>query len=183
MNEWTSPCLSFPSAQTTHMHPQALFSALHPSTVSGGGGGAAFQPSAPSSFGFSRGFEHSHAEAEPELSFLGQQPSVPFHTVSSLLGQITTLKNTNIYNLLPGDTVHYYTYEGSLTTPPCTENVQWFVLRDTVKLSKTQVTAAPRPQSLPVTVWLTRVLPGARLIPRCLPHSGFDSVFGLLPLW
>ncbi|XP_041508543.1 carbonic anhydrase 6-like [Microtus oregoni] len=54
-------------------------------------------------------------------------------------GQITTLKNINIYNLLPGDTFHYYTYEGSLTTPPCTENVKWFVLQDTVKLSKTQV--------------------------------------------
>ncbi|CAO2590091.1 Carbonic anhydrase 6, partial [Lemmus lemmus] len=113
----------------------------------------------------------------------GKQPSVLFHTVSSLLGQITTLKNTNIYNLLPEDTLHYYTYKGSLTTPPCTENVQWFVLRDTVKLSKTQVTAAPHPQSLPLTVWLTRVLPGVRLILRYLPHTGFDTVLGLLLLW
>lgn len=146
-------------------------------------GGAAFQSSAPLSFCFGRELDRSHAEAEPELSLLGQQPSVPFHTVSSLLGQITTLKNTNIYNLLPGDTFHYYTYEGSLTTPPCTENVKWFVLHDTVKLSKTQVTAAPRPQSFPVTVWRTRVLLGARLILRYLPHIGYDSVLGLLLLW
>lgn len=103
--------------------------------------------------------------------------------MSSLLGQITTLKNINIYNLLPGDTFHYYTYEGSLTTPPCTENVKWFVLHDTVKLSKTQVIAAPRPQSLPVTVWLTRVLPGACLILRYLTYTGFDTVLGLLLLW
>ncbi|KAL6081973.1 hypothetical protein STEG23_002227 [Scotinomys teguina] len=54
-------------------------------------------------------------------------------------GQSTTLKDTIIQNLLPKDTHNYYTYEGSLTTPPCTENVRWYVFQDTVKLSKTQV--------------------------------------------
>lgn len=41
--------------------------------------------------------------------------------------------------MLPGDLRYYYSYLGSLTTPPCTENVHWFVVADTVKLSKTQV--------------------------------------------
>uniref|UniRef100_A0A8C6I2D1 Carbonic anhydrase 6 n=1 Tax=Mus spicilegus TaxID=10103 RepID=A0A8C6I2D1_MUSSI len=54
-------------------------------------------------------------------------------------GETTTLKDTTIRNLLPKDVHHYYTYPGSLTTPPCTENVQWFVLRDKVTLSKAQV--------------------------------------------
>ncbi|XP_021056759.1 carbonic anhydrase 6 isoform X1 [Mus pahari] len=53
-------------------------------------------------------------------------------------GQVTTLKNTIIRNLLPEDIRHYYAYQGSLTTPPCTENVQWFVLKDYVTLSKVQ---------------------------------------------
>ncbi len=33
----------------------------------------------------------------------------------------------------------YYTFVGSLTTPPCTENVTWVVLKESVKLSKQQL--------------------------------------------
>ncbi|XP_051029838.1 carbonic anhydrase 6 [Phodopus roborovskii] len=54
-------------------------------------------------------------------------------------GEITTLTNINIQDLFPGDTRHYFVYKGSLTTPPCTENVKWFVFQDSVKLSKAQV--------------------------------------------
>jgi carbonic anhydrase len=35
---------------------------------------------------------------------------------------------------------HYY-YQGSLTTPPCTEAVNWFVLKDAIKASPEQVKA------------------------------------------
>ncbi|XP_051027061.1 carbonic anhydrase 6-like [Acomys russatus] len=54
-------------------------------------------------------------------------------------GESTTLKKVNIRNMLPQDIQHYYTYLGSLTTPPCTENVKWFVFQDTTKLSLSQV--------------------------------------------
>jgi len=40
----------------------------------------------------------------------------------------------NAADLLPGDR-GYYTFEGSLTTPPCTENVTWFVLKQPVPIS------------------------------------------------
>ncbi|MBI2307059.1 MAG: carbonic anhydrase family protein [Rhodocyclales bacterium] len=40
--------------------------------------------------------------------------------------------------LLPADR-SYYTYMGSLTTPPCTENVQWLVLKQPVQASAEQI--------------------------------------------
>nr|KAF6294224.1 carbonic anhydrase 6 [Pipistrellus kuhlii] len=54
-------------------------------------------------------------------------------------GQSTTLDSFDVQNMLPADLQLYYTYGGSLTTPPCTENVRWFLLADTVQLSKAQV--------------------------------------------
>lgn len=40
--------------------------------------------------------------------------------------------------LLPGITTHY-AYEGSLTYPPCTEGVKWFVLNTPVSFSRGQI--------------------------------------------
>lgn len=51
-----------------------------------------------------------------------------------------TLKINDLVNpggLLPADR-SYWTYIGSLTTPPCTEGVRWFVLQQSVTLSRTQ---------------------------------------------
>uniref|UniRef100_A0A8C0SHV4 Carbonic anhydrase n=1 Tax=Canis lupus familiaris TaxID=9615 RepID=A0A8C0SHV4_CANLF len=55
-----------------------------------------------------------------------------------LLGQSTVLSGLDIEDMLPENTHHYYTYRGSLTTPPCTENVHWFVLVHHVRLSSIQ---------------------------------------------
>jgi carbonic anhydrase len=44
----------------------------------------------------------------------------------------------NAADLLPPNTA-YYTYAGSLTTPPCSEGVAWFVLKTPVDLSTAQV--------------------------------------------
>lgn len=40
--------------------------------------------------------------------------------------------------LLPEDK-GYYTYTGSLTTPPCTEGVRWIIMQQPVELSSTQI--------------------------------------------
>jgi carbonic anhydrase len=52
------------------------------------------------------------------------------------------LENTtvNVDDLLPEDLSAYY-YDGSLTTPPCSEGVKWFVLTTPIQLSAEQIAA------------------------------------------
>lgn len=45
----------------------------------------------------------------------------------------------NPKDLMPADVEHYYHYKGSFTTPPCTEQVQWYILKDTASISKEQL--------------------------------------------
>lgn len=51
------------------------------------------------------------------------------------------LKEFNPAVLLPENTNDYWTYHGSLTTPPCYESVQWIVLRQPVQYSPNQLQA------------------------------------------
>jgi len=44
----------------------------------------------------------------------------------------------NAANLLPADP-SYYTFSGSLTTPPCSENVTWFVLKHPVTIMREEI--------------------------------------------
>lgn len=46
----------------------------------------------------------------------------------------------NVAELLPDDR-RAYVYKGSLTTPPCSEDVQWLVLKKPIELSREQVEA------------------------------------------
>ena len=46
----------------------------------------------------------------------------------------------NVSNLLPTKRA-YWAFEGSLTTPPCSEEVQWHVLKEPVQISKEQIAA------------------------------------------
>lgn len=50
-------------------------------------------------------------------------------------------KRFNPSNLLPEDTRDFWTYHGSLTTPPCYESVQWIVLKEPVQYSSKQLQA------------------------------------------
>jgi len=56
------------------------------------------------------------------------------------LNKITLNPGTiNATDLLPANTKHYYHYMGSLTTPPCTESVSWYVMKDAVEVAAEQV--------------------------------------------
>lgn len=62
-----------------------------------------------------------------------------WNTMPTKAGEIQTLKLSKIAKeLLPKDK-HYYRFNGSLTTPPCTEGVRWFVFKESLTISKEQV--------------------------------------------
>lgn len=58
----------------------------------------------------------------------------------SKAGQTVTVQDLsiNLAELLPKD-LGYYAFEGSLTTPPCSEGVNWMVLKSTVNVSNASV--------------------------------------------
>ena len=56
-------------------------------------------------------------------------------------GEFDTTQTIDLKDLLPRNVDEYLTYAGSLTTPPCTENVRWVVLQHTIEMSKAQIAA------------------------------------------
>ncbi len=46
----------------------------------------------------------------------------------------------NIYDAFPDDK-RYFSYSGSLTTPPCSEVVEWKILRESIEMSLEQIHA------------------------------------------
>jgi carbonic anhydrase len=61
--------------------------------------------------------------------------------LDNILGNIGREIRIDPQDLLPEDTQHYYHYIGSLTTPPCSENVQWYLLKQPAEASKEQIEA------------------------------------------
>jgi carbonic anhydrase len=59
-------------------------------------------------------------------------------------GPEVTVKGAKINpaSLLPGS-LAYYSFEGSLTTPPCTEGVTFYILKSPVTMAKAQIDAFP----------------------------------------
>lgn len=74
-------------------------------------------------------------EAHPELALLWEHmPTAP--------GRKEAVEGVkvNASKLLPGNLASYR-YSGSLTTPPCSESVSWFVLQEPIQASAEQIAA------------------------------------------
>ena len=77
-------------------------------------------------------------EEGPESAFLNNFiGNIPTQADSAYTDFGTTI---NAWDALPADK-SYYTYSGSLTTPPCSESVSWFVMKNHVTASAAQIAA------------------------------------------
>ena len=56
-------------------------------------------------------------------------------------GNTITLKRKYIATSFLPEKLDYYRFNGSLTTPPCTEGVRWIVLKDIQQVSAEQIKA------------------------------------------
>lgn len=61
--------------------------------------------------------------------------------IQKTLDSVGKSTQINPADLLPKDTNSYYHFMGSLTTPPCSENVKWYVMKEVQSASKGQIDA------------------------------------------
>lgn len=90
-----------------------------------------------------------HKDPEGRLAVVGlllDRAATPQPVVQSVWNNLPLEKNEeqpasvplDLSQLLPADPA-YYTYMGSLTTPPCSEGVLWMVMRQPVPVSQAQI--------------------------------------------
>jgi carbonic anhydrase len=90
-----------------------------------------------------------HKNAEGQLAVVGvlMQPGKPHPLLQTLIEQFPADVNqekvvqnvrVNPKDFFPRET-QYYHYNGSLTTPPCSEGVAWFVMKTPIEVSAEQV--------------------------------------------
>lgn len=102
---------------------------------------------------------------------------VPFFSLFLQTEKETFLDPFVLRDLLPASLGSYYRYTGSLTTPPCSEIVEWIVFRKPVPISYHQVDIQPQMGPLCLLVclcWLNCL--------TLLQNTGKDFLFNFDPL-
>jgi len=93
-------------------------------------------------FVFSDG--EGHLAVVAVLLVEGEHDNVPYETLCNLEA-VNTPGDESEYEILVDIPAHlpgslaYWTYDGSLTTPPASEGVRWFILKEQVELSADQI--------------------------------------------
>eukprot|EP00878_Enallax_costatus_P016188 GHUV01016978.1.p1 GENE.GHUV01016978.1~~GHUV01016978.1.p1 ORF type:complete len:321 (+),score=87.31 GHUV01016978.1:404-1366(+) len=83
--------------------------------------------------GIMLGLTDNESEVKPALRKVIEGMPMSENTTATINGQI------DVGSLLPADKT-YWTYQGSLTTPPCTEGILWHVLTTPIKISLSLLT-------------------------------------------
>lgn len=71
-------------------------------------------------------------------------PTFLCHCIYHFQGKQTTFQGFDPSTLLPG-CLDYWTYDGSLTTPPLLESVTWIVCKEPISVSAEQVRPITEP--------------------------------------
>ena len=97
------------------------------------------------SFPLEAHFVHASKEGELAVVALMFEEGEENKMLSQLWAKMPTksgdkieLKIADVTTLLPKDR-DYYRFNGSLTTPPCTEGVRWLVMKKSTTISKSQI--------------------------------------------
>jgi carbonic anhydrase len=61
----------------------------------------------------------------------------------------------NAVDLLPKSKAYFH-YSGSLTTPPCSEGVRWYVMKESITVSKAPIDAFRQRWAMPTTALCSR---------------------------
>lgn len=82
-----------------------------------------------------------HKDKDGHLAVLGVLFDVGAHNeaLDQVLNNVGKAINVNMMTLLPHNTSGYYHWFGSLTTPPCTEDVEWYLFKEIPTLSEQQL--------------------------------------------
>ena len=94
--------------------------------------------------------QNSQMDLQCLVSFLDVEGNERAHTMLEKLARVIQrvqykgdtydMKDTfNPYDMLPNNISDYWTYQGSLTTPPCYESVTWIVFCEPIRISRQEI--------------------------------------------